>query len=130
MGTAVPSRPRPGRVPLWGRALPAKNPGVRARLGLGRTFQRMELCHALTVRENIALGRESRVAGGGVLRQIFATPDQRRVVAEATDDALESCDLGGLSDRLGRTLSPRPRRLLELAPVLARGCPLPLLGQP
>jgi len=123
-------RPVSGSVTLLGTDVTAKNPAVRARLGLGRTFQRMELCHALTVRENIALGRESRVAGGGVLRQIFATPEQRRVVAEATDDALESCDLGGLSDRLVGTLTTGQRRFVELARVLAGRYRLLLFDEP
>ena len=123
-------RPAAGSVTLFGTDVTAKNAAVRARLGLGRTFQRMELCHALTVRENIALGREALLAGGGVVRQIFATPDQRRTVAEATDEALESCDLGRLSDRQVGTLSTGQRRLVELGRVLAGGYRLLLLDEP
>ena len=123
-------RPVAGSVTLMGTDVTTKNPAVRARLGLGRTFQRMELCHALTVRENIALGREALVAGGGVIRQIFATPEQRRLVAEATDEALESCNLTSLSDRLVGTLSTGQRRLVELARVLAGGYRLLLLDEP
>jgi len=123
-------RPVAGSVTLLGTDVTAKNPAVRARLGLGRTFQRMELCHAMTVRENIAVGREALVAGGGVMRQIFATPEQRRTVADATAEALESCDLGPLSDRAVGTLSTGQRRLVELARVLAGGYRLLLLDEP
>ena len=48
-----------GTVELNGVDVTKESPARRARMGLGRTFQRMELFRSLTVRENIALAAES-----------------------------------------------------------------------
>ena len=40
-----------------------KGPPARARRGLGRTFQQMELFDSLTVWQNVALGLEGGYAG-------------------------------------------------------------------
>ena len=54
-----------GTVTLDGKDISGESPARRARLGLGRTFQRMELFGSLTVRENVelarALGRDPRL---------------------------------------------------------------------
>ena len=46
-------RPAGGSVRLGDRRLDGVAPHARAKLGLGRTFQRLELFSSLTVRENI-----------------------------------------------------------------------------
>ncbi len=48
-----------GTVSLDGVDITKASPAQRARMGLGRTFQRMELFRSLTVRENIAVAAES-----------------------------------------------------------------------
>ena len=53
-------RPTHGRIILHGEDVSNLGPGARARRGLGRTFQRVELFTSQTVRENIALGRSRR----------------------------------------------------------------------
>ena len=61
---------------------PISDPAARARRGLGRTFQRVELFNSLTVRENIQLGREAILAGANPLTQLVGSPSD-----EATDPA-------------------------------------------
>src|ERR1700722_12480160 len=48
-------RPTQGTVRLDGRDLRGMSPHRRSRLGLGRTFQRLELFGTLTVRDNIVV---------------------------------------------------------------------------
>ncbi|HEV7861270.1 MAG TPA: ATP-binding cassette domain-containing protein, partial [Acidimicrobiia bacterium] len=48
-------RPTAGSVHLFGEDVTHQPPQARARKGLGRTFQRMELFDTLTVAENVAL---------------------------------------------------------------------------
>ena len=48
-----------GRIVLGGHDVTKSSPEHRARLGLGRTFQRMELFWSMTVRENVELAVES-----------------------------------------------------------------------
>ncbi len=71
-------KPTSGRVTLHGEDVSGLGPAARARKGLGRTFQRVELFASLTVRNNIAMGREAIMAGGNPIRQFLARPVTRR----------------------------------------------------
>jgi ABC-type branched-subunit amino acid transport system ATPase component len=123
-------RPEVGAVRLFDTDVSAWPPPRRARFGLGRTFQRMELCQAMTVSENVALGREARSAGGNALKQVFCTRKQRKALARACDDAIEICGLGPVADRLLATMSTGQRRLVELARALAGDFRMLLLDEP
>src|SRR6202040_4127665 len=48
--------PVTGQVLLHGFDISSLGPAARARRGLGRTFQRVDLFESLTVRENVQLG--------------------------------------------------------------------------
>ena len=123
-------RPGSGRIRFLGRDITRASPATRAQLGLGRTFQRMEICEGMTARENVALGCESRLVGGNPVRQVFASRAERRVVAEATDGAIERCGLSAFADRPAAALAMGQRRLVELARVVAAGFRLVLLDEP
>jgi ABC-type branched-subunit amino acid transport system ATPase component len=123
-------RPSSGRLSLFGKDITDASCAARARSGLGRTFQKVEVCNAMTVRANVALGLEARLAGSNPVRQLFSTGARKRTVTVATDQALELCDLHALADRRVSTLSTGQRRLLELARVVAGGFRLLLLDEP
>src|SRR5437763_12799130 len=61
--------PNAGIVTLDGVGITGLSPARRARMGLGRTFQRMELFASLSVRENVALAAESARIGNDPLTQ-------------------------------------------------------------
>ena len=123
-------RPAGGKVELNGSDVTSWTPARRARIGLGRTFQRMELCRAMTVRENVALGRECVTVGGNFFRQVFSSPKERGTIGVATSEAIELCGLSDFADRLVGTLSTGQCRLVELARVIAGGFTLLLLDEP
>lgn len=123
-------RPSGGTVRLFGADVTGRSPAVRARMGLGRTFQRMELVNAMTARTNVALGAECRLVGANPLRQVLAGLAQRRAIETATDQALELCGIAHLAGRTVGTLSTGQRRLVELARVLAGDFRLLLLDEP
>jgi ABC-type branched-subunit amino acid transport system ATPase component len=123
-------RPTHGRVWLSGSDVTRVSPAGRARRGLGRTFQRMEVVNAMTTRVNVALGAECVSVGSKPWRQVFAGRAQRKSIAEATSQALEVCGLAHLADRSVGTLSTGQRRLVELARVQAGGFPMLLLDEP
>jgi len=123
-------RPAGGTVELKGTDVTHWTPARRARHGLGRTFQRMELCRAMTVTENVALGRECVAVGGNALRQVFSSPKERTTIGRVTAEAIERCGLADFAPRPVGTLSTGQCRLVELARVLAGGFELLLLDEP
>ena len=123
-------RPTDGVVRLGGRDVTHLAPQARAQLGLGRTFQRMELFDTLTVAGNVALGREAMLAGSNPFRHLRAGRAERKIVADSTEDAMARCGISGLRDRRVADLSTGQRRLVELARAVASGATVLLLDEP
>ncbi len=96
--------PHEGRVAFDGRDITALSPHDRARAGLVRTFQSLELFDDLTVRENCLVG--------------------------GSDAPLDGLGLGDLADRLPRELSLGHRKLVALARALSSSPRLVLLDEP
>ena len=124
------NRPTSGRVRVHGNDISALSPSARARLGLGRTFQIMQLCESLTVFDNVALGRESSQAGARPMSQLVAGPRDERVRTIAATESLELCGIGDLAGMQAGSLSTGQRRLVELARCLAGPFDLLLLDEP
>ena len=123
-------RPSDGAVMLHGRDVTSLGPSGRSRLGLGRSFQRVELFSSLTVRENVALGREASLAGANPARQLVSSRGQRATVRRAVEDAIELTGIGPLADLQAGLLPTGQRRMVELARVLAGPFDLLLLDEP
>jgi branched-chain amino acid transport system ATP-binding protein len=112
--------PTAGRVLLEGRDLRRLDTHKRARRGLGRTFQRLELFTDLSVRDNLRVAGEIRNTWG------LGLPGQRINVRLETERVLDLIGLRKLADadvsavptgtarvvELGRALMTRPRVLL------------------
>jgi ABC-type branched-subunit amino acid transport system ATPase component/branched-subunit amino acid ABC-type transport system permease component len=124
------NRPNAGSVLLDGRDLSRLGPAARARRGLGRTFQRMELFDSMSVRENVALGYEAGRAGLNPLRHLVSSGAHRRRAQAAAEEALRRCDLLPLAGRPAGALSTGQRRLVELARCLAGPHRILLLDEP
>jgi ABC-type branched-subunit amino acid transport system ATPase component/branched-subunit amino acid ABC-type transport system permease component len=112
-------RPTSGRILLHGEDISKLGPAPRARRGLGRTFQRVQLFNTMTVRENVELGRESILAGANPMTQLWSQPGSRGTVRAATQQAVELTGIGPLLDRSVGDISTGQRRLVELTRVLA-----------
>jgi ABC-type branched-subunit amino acid transport system ATPase component len=123
-------RPSAGRIVLDGADITRLPLARRPQLGLGRTFQRIELFDSLTVRENVELGREGVLAGSSPWRQLVARRSDRAAARDAASDALATCGLERVADRPAGVLPTGERRLVELARVLAGGFALLLLDEP
>jgi ABC-type branched-subunit amino acid transport system ATPase component len=121
-------RPTSGSVRLFGRDLTSASPAQRARAGLGRTFQRVEVCESMTVRANVLVGAEARVSGVNPLRQLGI--GDRSGTTGRMADALARCGIEALADRPVRSLSTGQKRLVELARVLAGDFRFLLLDEP
>ena len=123
-------RPTSGTIRLLGRDASGLDVAARARAGLGRTFQRMELFASMPVRENVELGHEAAAAGRNPMRQLRPRRADRHLAAEAATDALARCGIAHLADRSIGSLSTGQRRLVELARVVAGSFRVLLLDEP
>lgn len=123
-------RPAEGEVWFRGTNISRLGPHSRARLGLGRTFQRLELFDHLSVIENVFLAREARLTGSRLLGSLWSKRDELATVQRAAADAIELCRLEHLSASPVAILSTGQRRLVELARAIAAGFEVLLLDEP
>ena len=119
-----------GTVRLDGQPLDGAGPAQRAQCGLGRTFQRMQLFDTMTVRENVALGLEARLAGLHWWRQAGATRREQATCLDAADEALGRCGIAHLAHLTVGHLPAGQRRLVEMARVIAGRFRFLLLDEP
>jgi ABC-type branched-subunit amino acid transport system ATPase component len=122
--------PTSGSVRLGDRLLDKQSPHKRAQLGLGRTFQRMQLFESMTVYENVRTGPEAMYSDRHLLAQFFCPPKEARDIRSRADDAMQRCGISHLSRRTVADLSTGQRRLVELARALATPFKFLLLDEP
>ena len=105
-----------GRVVFGGREVGAMTPHRRARAGMARTFQSLELFDDLTVAENVAAAVE-RPDAMGVLRDLVRPRPAPR--DGAVGEALALLGLTALADRHPTELGHGQRRLVACARAIA-----------
>jgi ABC-type branched-subunit amino acid transport system ATPase component/branched-subunit amino acid ABC-type transport system permease component len=123
-------RPAAGRVTLNGEDISALDQAARARRGLGRTYQHIELWDSMTVGQNVALGREAGLVGRSILRQLLPKPADRSTATDAAAEAIRLCGLEADAETVVASLSTGKRRLVELARCLAGNFSIVLLDEP
>jgi branched-chain amino acid transport system ATP-binding protein len=114
-------RPNSGTVRLDGQDLRALSSFRRARLGLGRTFQRLELFGTLTVAENV--GVAASIAQRGVKAR-------SKAIQEIRASILDRVGLTAVANDRADTLPTGTGRLVELARALATRPKVLLLDEP
>jgi branched-chain amino acid transport system ATP-binding protein len=103
-----------GGVELDGQDLTGLPPHTRARLGLARTWQSIELFDDLTVRENLYVASH-RPSVARTVKEVVSTPDQGS--AEIAP-VLELLGLEKVVDELPTELSQGQRKLVGIARAL------------
>jgi branched-chain amino acid transport system ATP-binding protein len=124
--------PSAGGIRLAGRDMVDLPPYRRARLGLARTFQNIQLFGGMTVLENVLAGCHLRQQVG-VLSALLPLPAVRRAQAENRNRALELLELvglGGKEDEPAEALAYGDQRRLEIARALAQQPRLLLMDEP
>ncbi|HEX5614849.1 MAG TPA: ABC transporter ATP-binding protein [Acidimicrobiia bacterium] len=112
--------PDSGSVVLDGVDVTRQPPYRRARRGLARTFQRLELFSVMTVRENIAVAAETR--------RSWARDSGR--VDDVVDAVVDRIGLSELADVRVDALPTGQARLVELGRALATRPTVLLLDEP
>ena len=101
--------PTQGRVSLDGVNITNKSPFRRARMGIARTFQKLEAFSSLSARENVLVAAEQRRSWD---RSKF-DPGQ------VADEMLERVGIADVAEYMVGTLPTGTARLVELARALA-----------
>jgi branched-chain amino acid transport system ATP-binding protein len=114
-------RPDSGAILFDGKSIATTARHDVVRLGIGRTFQHVELFRQLTVLDNVALGA---VAEGrqGVIESLLALPraaGSRRRADEFAASLLDEVGLAHVARREARSLTGGQARLVGLARALA-----------
>jgi ABC-type branched-subunit amino acid transport system ATPase component/branched-subunit amino acid ABC-type transport system permease component len=117
-----------GDVLLGNVSLSRKSASSRARMGLGRTFQQLELFESMTARENVYLAAEARL--GGLSGNSALGSARRNEARRRTAEAIEMCGVGTVADRAVWELPTGQRRQVELARCVSSDFPVILLDEP
>lgn len=125
--------PTSGTVRLFGQDVSRWPANRRARLGVGRTFQRLELFSSLSVVENLVMAVEAHLARGNLATDLLALPPTVETRWDAEERALAVLDMLGLADRAATRAGDLPlglSRLVELGRALCTEPRLLLLDEP
>jgi len=124
--------PSQGAMLLEGKDISALPPERRARLGLVRTFQNIELFGKMTVLENVMVGLHTQ-SSSGLFACAFRMPWQMSEERRIRDKAKEWLAFAGISELEeveAGTLSFGKGRLLEIARAMALEPKLLLMDEP
>jgi branched-chain amino acid transport system ATP-binding protein len=111
--------PTAGRVRFDGKDITDKSPFRRARMGIARTFQKLEAFSSLSARDNVLVAAEQRRAW-----------DRSINPKAVTQEILEKVGITEVADYMVGTLPTGTARLVELARALAAGPRALLLDEP
>ncbi|MFT5203086.1 MAG: ABC-type branched-subunit amino acid transport system ATPase component [Candidatus Aldehydirespiratoraceae bacterium] len=122
-----------GHVLLDGRDVTTLSPHMRARRGLGRSFQDARLFPSLTVEEAMAVALELEVEVKSAIAAMLYLPnvhDSEEKVRLRVDELIELLGLQSFRSKFLRELSTGSRRIVDLACVVAHNPKVVLLDEP
>jgi branched-chain amino acid transport system ATP-binding protein len=119
--------PTTGRIEFAGRDIGSMSPHRRAKLGLGRTWQSLELFDDLSIRENLQVAAEKQSVGS-----FFADLVAPRRKRDDTDTewALDVLGIADLASRMPNEISQGQRKLVSAARALAARPQLVCMDEP
>jgi branched-chain amino acid transport system ATP-binding protein len=125
--------PDAGRVLMDGTDVTSTRPMHRARGGLRRTYQAVQVFGWLSVVDNVIAALDWEGGGGGLFADLVALPTRTRRQRDRRKQAmgaLERCGLAGVADEPSSSLPIGLARMLELARATVEAPRVLLLDEP
>jgi len=119
-----------GRILIDSKDLTKLPAHARARLGLARTFQNLQLISSLTVLDNVLLGMQGNGKGRSGFLQWLFDPDHERVERGEAMSIMRFLGIDHLAEQFPADLSYGHRKLVELARAVAQRPRVMLLDEP
>ena len=123
-------RPDGGRVFVGDTEVSAMPVHRRARLGIGRTFQRIELFPDSTVREHLLIAERARRGDGRLWKDLLGRGRPHADEVARSDRVLELLGLGPVAEEPIERLSLGQGRLVEVGRALMTDPKVLLLDEP
>ena len=123
-------RPDAGQVMLNGIDVGGWPAHRRARAGMGRTFQRVELFSDTTVREHLLIAERIRNGTGAFWKDVIGRGRPMSGEVAACDEVLELMGIAELAGKPVESLSLGQSRLVEVGRALMTGPQVLLLDEP
>ncbi len=124
--------PTAGRIFFKGQDVTGMPPYRLARLGMGRTFQNLQIFMNMTVLENVMVGTHIK-GRQGILAAALRLPyvlQEEKMLRKDAEAALEFCGMADLANRSAAGLPYGILKKLEIARALAAGPELLLMDEP
>jgi len=125
-------KPTEGDIILEGRSITGFQPHRIASLGLGRTFQNLQLWRHMTVLDHVKMARYSKITYG-LIGAFFGTAKRRREEEEIEEKAyslLKMLGVDHLADQVVTNLPYGDQRRVEMARALATDPKILFLDEP
>ncbi len=121
-----------GSINFMGRELTTCRPDQIAALGIGRTFQNIELFDHSTVLQNLLVGRHIKRKSSFVENILFSprVRNEEREHRNAVEDIIEFLDLHAYRNKMIAGLPYGVRKICEIGRALACGPKLLMLDEP
>ena len=123
LGQYVPDR---GTVELGGVDVSSWRPPKRAKQGLARTFQLLQVFESMSVRDNLKTAAQAHI--GTVASRLFRSPDMG--LGPKVDRLIERFRLAHLADELAGNLSYGQQKLLDTAMAFVSDPEVVFLDEP
>ncbi len=105
-------------------------PAQRSLLGIGRTFQRIQLFGGMTVRDQLLVAIRAHKHHGALWNDLLRGGHLTSAEKETTDSTLDRLGIGSIADSPVESLTLGMARLVELARALVTQPQLLLLDEP
>jgi branched-chain amino acid transport system ATP-binding protein len=124
--------PARGKILFEGQDITTVSPAKRARLGLARSFQNIELFKGMTVIENLMLGRHIHMKNGLLTGGLFFGPARREEIRnrEVVEEIIDFLEIQAIRQKVVGTLAYGLQKRVELGRALALAPRVLLLDEP